>query len=502
MRPGPPRIIVTLPARSIAQLQREIAEAKRDGADVGEVRLDRLGPADAPRLGELFPSALPLLATLRSTAEGGEGPNVGAVRRPILELAATLAFAHIDLELDRDFPLPSHSPLLSGHHRLILSHHSDGPPRAVLTAHHVPIDVTTVAFRKFVGPASVEAYLRKVVPAIPPHDEGPVVILTTGPSGGLSRAWARRFAFPAVFASPSPRGANGADPVEKSQLPVDQLRFFLDGPGDAPLFGVVGHPVAHSASPGLHFAWMRARGHRGLYVALDIDSSGDLRRNLVALADGGFRGLNVTHPLKRAAFELAEERTPRCERAGVANTLTLSVDNVQADNTDVTAMAQRLQELRKEHLWPGDEFTVVGSGGAARAALVAGAELGCAIRLLARSDRQAEILSREFGAERVGPNGSSPTSLLVHATTSGQAGGTPLSVDMGPLVNPETYLLDFVYAAPDPWLREAARRQGARYEDGRRLLVYQAAETFRIWWGEGPTPAQVSAAVQEAECAA
>jgi shikimate 5-dehydrogenase len=63
-------------------------------------------------------------------------------------------------------------------------------------------------------------------------------------------------------------------------------------------------------------------------------------------------------------------------------------------------------------------------------------------------------------------------------------------------------VLDFVYGAEDPGLRQAVERRGAVYEDGRRLLVYQAAEAYRLWWGAAPIEEAQFAALRRVGCAA
>ncbi|MCI4335324.1 MAG: hypothetical protein L3K04_06860, partial [Thermoplasmata archaeon] len=49
-----------------------------------------------------------------------------------------------------------------------------------------------------------------------------------------------------------------------------------------------------------------------------------------------------------------------------------------------------------------------------------------------------------------------------------------------------TRLLDWVYAPAIPHLEERAIGRGAVYEDGRRLLLYQASEAFRELFGVAP----------------
>ena len=84
----------------------------------------------------------------------------------------------------------------------------------------------------------------------------------------------------------------------------------------------------------------------------------------------------------------------------------------------------------------------------------------------------------------------------------GRAGRGPLELPLRALLSSRSYLLDWVYDPEVSTVEEVARESGAAYEDGRRLLVYQAAESFRTWWGEAPDPESVEQVLREVGCAA
>ncbi|RYE82435.1 MAG: hypothetical protein EOO75_20715, partial [Myxococcales bacterium] len=70
-------------------------------------------------------------------------------------------------------------------------------------------------------------------------------------------------------------------------------------------FAVVGHPVAHSVSPAMQMAALRALGLPHLYEAIDCPARASFDRVLMLLRRGYFAGLNVTAPYKGPAFESA-----------------------------------------------------------------------------------------------------------------------------------------------------------------------------------------------------
>ena len=100
---------------------------------------------------------------------------------------------------------------------------------------------------------------------------------------------------------------------------------------------VVGNPIAHSRSPEIHAAFAAQTGQHILYERRLIET--DPPEAFAAamrhfFQDEGGRGANVTLPFKEAAFRLADERSPRAEAAGAANTLCFIEGRIIADNTD------------------------------------------------------------------------------------------------------------------------------------------------------------------------
>ena len=89
-------------------------------------------------------------------------------------------------------------------------------------------------------------------------------------------------------------------------------------------------------------------------------------------------------PLKRIALDLAEEATDRAVAASAANLLLMRDGKLFAANTDVGAIVALVERERKAGRRVGS-VTLFGSGGAARAALVALKLLGIdLVRIQAR----------------------------------------------------------------------------------------------------------------------
>ena len=141
---------------------------------------------------------------------------------------------------------------------------------------------------------------------------------------------------------------------------------------------VLGSPVAHSRSPQLHLAAYRALGLDD-WSYERIECTAEQLPTLVGGFGPEWIGVSVTMPGKFAALRFADERTPRAELVGSANTLVRSGTGWRADNTDIDGVTGTLGAVSGHAI-------VLGSGGTAPAVVVGLAELGVQrITVVARS---------------------------------------------------------------------------------------------------------------------
>lgn len=267
-----------------------------------------------------------------------------------------------------------------------------------------------------------------------------------------------------------------------------------------PLAGVMGHPVAHSASPRLHGYWLRDAGLTGHYVPLDV-APDDLAQVLAALPRAGFRGVNVTIPHKEAVVALADSVSATVKRVGAANTLSFTAEGLEADNTDGQGFLNNLWDAVPGWRADAGPVAVLGAGGAARAVVDALVQAGAPeIRLANRTRARAEALAAALGgpievldwSEAAGA--LEGVALAVNTTALGMdgQGGAPVALDALPAGAVAT---DIVYTPLEtPFLQGAAAR-GARTVDGLGMLLHQAVPGFARWFGQTP---QVTAALRAA----
>lgn len=272
------------------------------------------------------------------------------------------------------------------------------------------------------------------------------------------------------------------------------------------LLGLIGHPVEHSLSPPMHKAAFAHYGLSGDYRLIDIFPE-RLGPGVSALVDDGFSGFNVTVPYKSKVIELLGDLTGEARRLKAVNTVVIHrTGKTVGHNTDLGGFMLSLSER-----WVGpshDKVAVVlGSGGAARAAVWGLIELGWpCVFVVARNAGAGQRLVEEVAAKLAGrqPGGGKVSlsfagpqaldctpDLLVNCTPVGIYQDAPPDwmVKAVSMASPAGMLFDMVYmrsGKPTP-LVESALSRGLSACDGVSMLVYQAALAFNFWTGRaGP----------------
>jgi shikimate dehydrogenase len=281
-------------------------------------------------------------------------------------------------------------------------------------------------------------------------------------------------------------------------------------------FALLGHPVGHSMSPVIHGAAYRALGLAHRYELVDVPDEAALVRALDAVRRGEIAGANVTVPWKRETFRLADARAPSADESGAANVLVRDEGGrLIAHNTDIPALAAEIARAR-----PGARrFVVIGSGGAALAAVQAARSLG-AERVSVSARRWRASLAadawphaaefRALGAEPLNwPEDSvarpfneacALADVIVQATSAGmhgaESGASVADIVPWAELAAGTLAYDLVYNPRETaFLRRAAAR-GISHSDGLGMLVGQAALAFELWLGVKPPREQMLVAAE------
>src|SRR3954469_6215187 len=192
------------------------------------------------------------------------------------------------------------------------------------------------------------------------------------------------------------------------------------------LTGLIGAPIAHSASPAMHERAAEALGLRGHYQLIEVAGADApaLRMMLEGVRRLGFAGVNVTYPYKEAVVPLLDELAPGAAAMGAVNTVVVSNGRLIGHNTDTTGFARAVAPLLAAS---ENAVAVIGTGGVGKAIAFALASLDVTdIRIFdtepARAEKLAALLARHGGA-RV----ATSVEDALHGAT-GLVNGTPVGM--------------------------------------------------------------------------
>ena len=467
------------------------------GATSIELRADLLAPAtDLGALAAVSP--LPVVLTLRSRAEGGEGPDDPPARRRFFERAVTVPAALVDLEAARDVDLLD---IVVPRERAVLSAHFTESVPADLEERAAAMLAAGTRFIKIVPTARTLADVLAVLRLAQELDRGSrqtrrAIVFAAGEVGRATRLLGPILGAPMAYAAwdAERRAAPG------QFLPEEMLALIGHLSGrPRRLFAVLGRSVGASLSPRVHAAAYRALGLPNLFVPLQVAEPAELDALIrpqgesclddLGLAVGGFA---VTMPWKAEAARRCTVLAPRAERAEAANTVLPRPGKVLGDCTDIDGLTRVLAEEGIE--LAGLRALVLGAGGAARAAVVALQLAGAQVAIAARDAARAREVATRLGVTAAGVDASERCSVVVNATPCG-ADGAPSSFLEALRLQAGGVVVDLPYGEGPTFLEQLAGARGWRYAGGREVLLFQAVSQFAAMSGVAPPVRAMASAV-------
>jgi 3-dehydroquinate dehydratase/shikimate dehydrogenase len=458
------------------------------GADVIEFRLD-LCEDGADIAAMLDACSLPAIVTCRSREEGGlfEGDEDERISLYHEALKASRPPRYIDIEyealLRREDLIEE---LAVGECGVILSWHGpSGRPADLLQRAERMQAIDEAAVVKLAWTArsvrdNVEAF------ELLQSRTKPMIAICMGSHGLLSRVLAPKFGAFATFAAADENHLTASgQPTVRALLDCYRLR---DIDRDTRVYGVIGDPIEHSASPAYHNAAFADDGRNAVLVPMPVPAGWEsCKATLLTMIDAAgldFRGAAVTMPHKANLVRLFRETGGNLDAAsrltGTANTLIISDDQRSCVNTDLPAAVEVLGGDLSGH-----RVLLLGAGGVARSIGAGVLDAGGTVAVAARNAEQAAALASDLGCH-VAVEGE-PATIVVNCTPLGMGGETEADSDPAEALVPWLSLVpplivfDTVYEPSATPLLRRATAAGCETIPGRRLFDHQAALQQTAW---------------------
>ena len=496
--------------RSVSEAHGFAALAAEQGGDIVEYRIDYFTD-DADAITELVSeSPLPCIVTCRPTNEGGHCELSDLDRLAALKAAAGASppAAYIDIELATYQASEANRELI---HK-ILDSRPDNSPRLILSSHDFQtrpgdllrrvkdmVDIDCCDVLKIVWRArslrdNLEAF------EIIGQRYKPTIALCMDEAGQPSRVLAKKFNALLSFASLD--SESGTAPGQVSVREMKDLYRWGRQTKKTQVYGVVGHPVAHSMSPAIHNAGFAAVDFNAVYLPMPIPPEYEHFKATISTwidcEELRFGGASVTIPHKQNLLRFVEEQGGEIEdlaaKIGAANTLHVRDDgSLYACNTDYAAALDGVCDsigITRDEL-KGKKVAVIGAGGAARAIVAGFAAYGAAVTCYNRTVAKAEELVEAFGgkAGSLDELAEAKADIFINCTPIGMhpnVDDSPIGADAAVVDgwSSDTVVFDTIYNPVETKLLRLAKSKGCVTVSGTEMFTRQAAGQFELWTGK------------------
>ena len=265
--------------------------------------------------------------------------------------------------------------------------------------------------------------------------------------------------------------------------------------GKTNVFGIIGDPVEHTLSPGMHNAAFKELDMNNIYVPFHVNAE-ELEDAIAGAYALGIKGLNITIPHKTEVIKYLDYLDIAAGLIGAVNTIEFGKDGAVGHNTDGIGAVRAINEITSVK---NKKVMILGAGGAARAVafqiLISGAKnLVISNRTIERASElrddlveklEPDVLVTDLGHEL--ERELKDTDILVNTTPIGMYPNiSQKPIVTADMMHEDLVVNDIVYNPLKTGLLNEAEKAGAKPISGVKMLMYQGVESFKIWTGIEP----------------
>lgn len=240
------------------------------------------------------------------------------------------------------------------------------------------------------------------------------------------------------------------------------------------IYGVLGHPVAHSLSPAMHNAAFTALKIHAEYRRFDIAPE-DLPQFCVE-ARRKYAGFSVTAPHKETIMQLLDEIDAVAGEIGAVNTVVNRKGKLIGYNTDWIGVQKAMEEA--DVRFTKQKVLVLGAGGAAKAVVYACLKVGAEVLIFNRTKEKALELAEKWHALIGTLDDAKTVGVIINTTSTKESLLLPAAFRKGQIV------MDCVYSPPLTEFLRNAQKGGAKIMNGLPMLLHQGAAQCMLWTGQ------------------
>ena len=251
-------------------------------------------------------------------------------------------------------------------------------------------------------------------------------------------------------------------------------------------YGVIGDPISHSWSPGIHKLFAQQFNEKIDYNKYHIKAD-NLKQFIIDFHSSGGRGLNITLPHKMSAMNSVSVLSPNAIQAKAINTIYFNGNEIIGDNTDGIGLIADLCNNFQVEI-KNKKILILGAGGAVRG--IIGSlikENPSHIEIANRTISHAEKISKDFSneasiktctIEELNEKGN--FDLIINAI-SFDTNNKDIALSKN-IISKSSICYDLSYNSSPTQFMLWAMKNGANFAiQGWGMLIEQAAESYLIW---------------------
>lgn len=247
---------------------------------------------------------------------------------------------------------------------------------------------------------------------------------------------------------------------------------------------VIGNPITHSLSPELHNYWIKKNGINGLYNKEKL-SENDLKKFFLRIKNKEVNGANITVPFKKTVISYIDTLSLEAEKTQSVNTVYLKNEKIIGHNTDIVGFELAIKDTNYDV--KGKEVLILGAGGVVPSIIYALYKMKALnVTISNRTKAKAQNLKNLFNDIKIVNWGEvSNFDMIINATSIGLKKEDRLNLDFSKFQNSK-FFYDVIYNPKETNFLKDGKKFGKKTENGKKMFIYQAAQSFKIWHGIEP----------------
>ena len=244
-------------------------------------------------------------------------------------------------------------------------------------------------------------------------------------------------------------------------------------------FFVIGNPIEHSLSPKLHNYWIKSNNLKAVYDKKKLDIS-ELENLIKEVKEKKIDGINVTVPFKNSVIPFLDKLSNEAQKTQSVNTIYLRDGMVIGHNTDIEGFELAIKHTNYDIV--GKKVLILGAGGVSPSIILALNNMGAKKILISnRTQSKAENLKKTFNEIKVVKWGTIPDfDMIINATSLGLNNNENITLDYSK-ISTKIFFYDVIYNPSETNFLRSAKKNGNKIENGKKMFIYQAQASFKIW---------------------